>query len=109
MPGGDRTGPEGLGPMTGRAAGYCAGSTVPGYANPAPRMGQGLGRGFRGGRGGWRGRRFAVDPIDIQGAAVGAITREQELDALRKQAEYLQSAIDDARRRIEELEKTSKK
>ncbi|MCK4238634.1 MAG: DUF5320 domain-containing protein, partial [Candidatus Lokiarchaeota archaeon] len=25
MPGGDRTGPGGLGPMTGRALGYCAG------------------------------------------------------------------------------------
>lgn len=34
MPWGDRTGPMGLGPMTGRAAGFCAGYTVPGYANP---------------------------------------------------------------------------
>ena len=36
MPGGDRTGPAGFGPMTGRAAGYCAGYTVPGYMNPIP-------------------------------------------------------------------------
>ena len=34
MPWGDGTGPWGLGPMTGRAAGYCAGYNVPGYANP---------------------------------------------------------------------------
>ena len=34
MPRGDRTGPMGMGPMTGRAAGYCAGYGVPGYANP---------------------------------------------------------------------------
>jgi hypothetical protein len=40
MPRGDRTGPLGWGPMTGRAAGYCAGYPVPGYLNPA------LGRGF---------------------------------------------------------------
>ena len=40
MPGGDATGPLGLGPMTGRAAGYCAGYPVPGYMNPV------LGRGF---------------------------------------------------------------
>jgi hypothetical protein len=33
MPGGDRTGPNGLGPMTGRRAGYCAGYPVPGYMN----------------------------------------------------------------------------
>jgi len=36
MPRGDGTGPAGLGPMTGRAAGYCAGHPVPGYMNPMP-------------------------------------------------------------------------
>jgi hypothetical protein len=34
MPRGDRTGPAGMGPMTGRAAGYCAGYGMPGYRNP---------------------------------------------------------------------------
>jgi len=34
MPWGDGTGPMGRGPMTGRAAGFCAGYAVPGYANP---------------------------------------------------------------------------
>jgi hypothetical protein len=34
MPAGDGTGPVGLGPMTGRAAGFCAGFPVPGYMNP---------------------------------------------------------------------------
>ena len=52
MPGGDRTGPAGMGPMTGRSAGYCAGYSVPGYMNPIP--GRGFGRGF--GRGGGFGR-----------------------------------------------------
>jgi len=33
MPFGDATGPAGFGPMTGRAAGYCAGYPVPGYVN----------------------------------------------------------------------------
>ncbi|NLX93180.1 MAG: DUF5320 domain-containing protein [Clostridiales bacterium] len=33
MPTGDGTGPNGLGPMTGRGAGYCAGSHQPGYLN----------------------------------------------------------------------------
>jgi hypothetical protein len=36
MPGGDGTGPMGMGPMTGRAAGYCAGYPAPGYVNPVP-------------------------------------------------------------------------
>ena len=35
MPFGDRTGPAGMGPMTGRAAGFCAGFPMPGYMNPA--------------------------------------------------------------------------
>lgn len=52
MPGGDGTGPGGMGPMTGRAAGYCAGYPVPGFMNPI------LGRGYGGwGRGGGWGRR----------------------------------------------------
>ncbi len=51
MPGGDGTGPRGLGSMTGRAAGYCAGYSTPGFANPVPRMGLGLGQG--GGFGGY--------------------------------------------------------
>jgi len=34
MPFGDGTGPAGMGPMTGRAAGFCAGYSVPGYMNP---------------------------------------------------------------------------
>ena len=61
MPGGDRTGPTGLGPRTGRAAGYCAGYPTPGYMNPGPGLGRGFGRGGgRGvGRGFWRrGRGF---------------------------------------------------
>jgi hypothetical protein len=71
MPFGDGTGPLGLGPMTGRAAGFCAGSRRPGFANRMPgypylygyapvaptwpRWGYGFGRGFgRGFRRGWR-------------------------------------------------------
>jgi len=51
MPGGDRTGPWGMGPMTGRAAGLCAGYGMPGYANPI--RGRGFGMGFGGRGGGW--------------------------------------------------------
>lgn len=58
MPGGDGTGPLGMGPMTGRARGFCAGYPMPGYANPIPgRGGFGFGRGWgRGWFGGGRGR-----------------------------------------------------
>jgi len=35
MPFGNGTGPAGMRPMTGRAAGFCAGYSAPGYMNPA--------------------------------------------------------------------------
>ena len=74
MPRGDGKGPEGLGPMTGRGLGYCAGFDSPGFTKGIGRglgrglargrgrgIGRGLGRGFRGGRG--RRRAFAP-PIE---------------------------------------------
>ena len=57
MPRGDRTGPEGRGPMTGRRAGYCAGFAVPGYMNPGY-AGYGFRPGFMGRMGGGRGRGY---------------------------------------------------
>ena len=36
MPIGDRTGPRGLGPKTGRGVGYCTGFRSPGYQNCTP-------------------------------------------------------------------------
>jgi len=59
MPRGDRTGPQGLGPMTGRAAGYCAGYPIPGFMNPTPGYGRGFGRGWGRGYGrGWGRQRW---------------------------------------------------
>jgi len=132
MPSGDGTGPGGMGPMTGRAAGLCAGYPVPGYANPVGGrgMGMGWGRGFRGGgfgrgRGfGWGRARYglpayggAVNPYAYGGApgagssyAYGgapfapAITPQQELDGLKGQAEYLEDSLDGIKKRIEEIE-----
>lgn len=57
MPLGDRTGPGGLGSMTGRGMGYCAGFPNPGFMNPGYGFGRGgwFGRGFGRGRGWGRG------------------------------------------------------
>ncbi|HIJ72289.1 MAG TPA: DUF5320 domain-containing protein [Planctomycetes bacterium] len=125
MPGGDGTGPAGMGPMTGRAAGFCAGYQVPGYMNPVGGRGYwGWGRGFRGG--GWGRRNWyhatglpgwqrggygmpawggAVSPYTYGGAqAAPGITAQQELDGLKGQAEYLEDALEGVKKRIEELE-----
>lgn len=116
MPGGDGTGPGGMGSMTGRAAGFCAGYSVPGFANPVRGGfgGGGFGRG-RGGRGrgfGWgRGRWFGAAPAygaPYAASAYGAYAPQpsprQETDALKGQAEYLEGALEDIRKRLAELE-----
>lgn len=127
MPGGDRTGPWGMGPMTGRGAGFCAGYPVPGYATPM--WGRGFGMGFgrgrgMGGRGGW-GRRNWFYATGVPGwqraygyaGAPGAYfnapyppqqawgySRENELDALKDQAAYMEESLNEIKKRMAELE-----
>jgi hypothetical protein len=121
MPGGDGTGPAGLGPMTGRAAGYCAGYPFAGYMNPVG------GRGYWGwGRGGGWGRRAlsgsapagwpaaayrwpaygaaGAYPTPYAAPFAPTVTKEQELDALKDQAKSLEDALGGIRKRIAELE-----
>lgn len=113
MPRGDGTGPMGMGPMTGRAAGYCAGYPTPGFMNPYGGRGLGMawGRGGVGGRGmAWRrgrgggfgGAGFAAY---VPGPAYYAPpTREQELDMLRSQVDWLKEQMDAINQRIGELD-----
>ena len=115
MPGGDGTGPVGMGPMTGRAAGFCAGYSSPGYANPVGGrgfFGFGRGRGFwgRGGGRGWRNRFYATGFLGwadtgYQAEFPAAPTAEQEQQALKQQAQYLSDSLNALNKRIEELEK----
>lgn len=118
MPRGDRTGPWGMGPMTGRGAGYCAGYGMPGYANPVPGRGFGMGfggrgggagRGFGGGGRGWRHWFYATgvpgwmrfggtDPL------MAKPDPEWEKQALKNQAEALQSELDEIKKRLAEVE-----
>ena len=71
MPRGDRTGPWGAGPMTGRAAGYCAGYSVPGFMNPIGGYGRGWGRGRGRGYGRGLGRGFGRGGYVYPPPAVG--------------------------------------
>jgi len=107
MPRGDRTGPLGLGPMTGRRAGYCAGYNMPGYANPAvPRYGAGFGGGFGGGFRaglGWRGGGYWGTPR-WQYPAPAPLTPQQESEALKAEANWLKNQLEAIEKRIEELE-----
>jgi len=114
MPAGDRTGPVGQGPRTGRALGYCSGNDAPGYATPGGAGmgwgmrnggGRGPGRGFRGGGLG-RGRAFQPNPpYGADPYWGGAQSKEQELKQLKRQAEDLKDAQKNIEKRIEELGK----
>ncbi len=114
MPRGDGTGPAGLGPMTGRAAGFCAGYAVPGYAYPVGGRGywgwgrgRGMGRGRGFGRGfGWAG---VADPYPANASFGPTLTAAQELEGLKQQAEFLQNNLSQVSERIEQLEKENKK
>lgn len=99
-----------MGPMTGRAAGYCAGYNMPGYMNPyGGRMGAGFGRG--------RGRRLGYSyPVAEWGAPYGEYpyappySEAQEKEALQNQVKFFEDQVTSLRKRIEELEtETSKK
>jgi len=111
MPGGDRTGPMGMGPMTGRGAGFCAGYGAAGYANAVPSrgMGFGRGRGFGGGGRGWRHWFYATGmPGWMRSggypAANQATDPEMEKRVLKNQADALQSELDSVKNRLSEIE-----
>jgi hypothetical protein len=123
MPRGDKTGPWGAGPMSGRAAGYCAGYPVPGFMNPIRGYGRGFGRGWGRGFGrGWGkgfGRRWYgyPAPVIVQPAypqVSPPVTQpqspEQEIAALENYQKELvaekadlEKEMGDIKARIEEL------
>jgi len=115
MPGFDRTGPAGAGPMTGGAWGHCS----PADAGHNPRFtggfgyGRGLGlrRGFRRGFGPDRGRGRGFGPdYGVYAPAVGteySLSKAEEMEALRANAEYIQKSLTSIRKRIDELEEKS--
>jgi len=121
MPGGDRTGPLGMGPMTGRAMGYCAGYGMPGYMNPG--FGRGFGY-FGAGRGGipwgggrgrvfgagrgfwWRTGAYAYPPFAAYSPRWNAAYEpEQEKEMLKEELGLLEEEMSSLRKRLDDLEK----
>ena len=122
MPRGDGTGPMGMGPMTGRGAGYCAGFGIPGFMNPTPRfgMGRGYGRGrvgggmdFARGRGYGRGfGRFAYGypawmPQSIEFLGRDAPSAETEMQIIENRAKALTEELEFLKKRLEEIKSTT--
>jgi len=108
MPYGDKTGPEGRGPRTGRGLGYCSDRNAPGYTSTEPRMGQGRGfgrgagfrrgAGFGRGRGIGFGRRFRSDSTD---SSSSSFSKEDEINWLESKKQAIE-------KRLEELNKKEK-
>lgn len=84
MPRGDRTGPAGAGPMTGRGAGFCAGFNAAGFQTAGGGFGRGCGRGF-----GFR-NRFA-QPVSS--------APSDELAELRDQLNRIEQRLDEVKSR----------
>ena len=90
MPYGDRRGPEGSGPRTGRGLGLCNGYNVPGYLND---FGYGRGRGARFAHAGY-GRGYAARP---------AITKEDEKNILESEISRLTDELEFLKNRLSSL------
>lgn len=100
----------GQGPMTGRAAGYCAGYPVAGFQSPGPGRGlgwgggRGFGRGMAWGRGGsWGVGAAAFGPAPYP-AAMAQPSAEAEQTYLSNQAQMLQAQLDGIQARLEQIE-----
>ena len=102
MPRGDRTGPAGQGPMTGRGMGYCAGHGAPGFMAPGFGRGRGWGRGYGrgfgwgrfGGYGQWG---YPYQPYQPQ------ITKKEEKEILEDEVTGLEEELKAIKARLTEL------
>lgn len=118
MPRGDKTGPLGMGAMTGRGAGYCSGAGMPGYENDMLGRGGAMGFGnrcfggsrrFGGGGRGYRAMYYATGlPGWMRGGGSTAFSMQPDADmerqALNNQAKALQTELDGINRRLAEIE-----
>jgi len=102
MPRGDKTGPEGNGPLTGRRMGNCVSNEN--FISPNNQnFGRGLGRGFAGGRGYARGfgRGFGRGSGFFGNQNYQNTTDknsiENEINALKEQISFLEKQISDSK------------
>ena len=107
MPRGDGTGPNGIGPRTGRGMGYCAGYNTPGFMNSGFGRGMGRGLGFR---------RVVAQPMQMQ--PIQPVypqqqyqpTKEQEIQmleqeskAIEQEQKELNTEMTEIKKRVQEL------
>jgi hypothetical protein len=101
MPGGNGTGPLGIGGHSGRGAGFCAGFEMPGYMNP----GAGFGCGFNRGSGRGFGRLCRTVGSWWPGGAYQGLTAGVESEMLEDRIRYMEQDLDKSKKRLAELQK----
>ena len=107
MPGGDRTGPQGLGPLTGRRLGYCSGNNVPRSMGFSRGFGGGPGRGYGRGRG-W-GRGYYGDFNRGYGWGYQypmTITSEEQNQNLENEKNFLETRLKEVQAELEKKQST---
>jgi hypothetical protein len=108
MPGGDRTGPRGMGPLTGRRMGLCAGYPYPGFLSPGFGAGMGYGRGFGRGMGVGRGRGWwGAGYSGYQPYFPHPYSEENEMSLLENQAREIRDILNQIEKRLDELKKST--
>lgn len=107
MPYGDRTGPRGIGPLTGRGFGFCRGFNHPGSMVGTGRgLSMGMGRGFKRGYGRGFGFRTGYAPfVDYGLPEPYEYHPEQEKEYLKNQIDTLEKTIHNLKKRMEEIGK----
>ena len=98
MPRGDGTGPMGMGPLTGRRMGNCAGAGYSGYACGGGRF---FGRGFGMGRGMGRGF-WGIAPV-FGGGVPAQMSAEQEKALLENQVLAMEQNLAELKKRLSEI------
>jgi len=109
MPGFDRSGPGGGGPMTGGARGYCnpanAGFERPLAGTTGFGRGMAYGRGLRGGYGPGMGMRHGFGRGFVQKLPAYTESSADALNMLKAEAEAAKNVLETINRKITELEK----
>ncbi len=111
MPGGDRTGPMGMGAMTGRGTGFCSGMDFFRNANAVPRggfgMGPGRGIGFQrahGGRG-WRNQYYATGmPGWMRSGPNAEPASPDDKNALKQRSQILQAELEAIQKQLDDMD-----
>jgi len=101
MPGFDGTGPRGMGPMTGGGRGFCNPRGIGAGSGRGYGMGYGRGRGMGYGRG--RGMPYGA-PQAWAAPYPARMTREDEVEYLKSDADALRQELEQIENRLKELE-----